>query len=308
MPALKTLTLRGPWKWIRIVTLVILLTACAAQQKAISTQIQQARQVAEHASWTDNVTLSFENNNMIVRSNGLPKQEILHAYQALSMIDNKTIYVVEPLSLRMRLTIPLQPRLAQTKTPTWIGVIGIAINGALIYSPYDADGFTYALDANFTRDGIPFIDDCNGHPNPFAVEYHYHGIPTCLTKTIDQPGEHSRLLGYLLDGFPIYGPQDADGKFITPASLDECNGHLGPTPEFPAGIYHYHFTETAPYSIPCYNGEINLSTSPLSLATRGVDIGAYWLPLLLIFFIIIVSIEFIVRRIKTLLSRKNPNG
>lgn len=291
----------------RIFILLFLLVACTPPQ-IINPEIQHARQIAENVGWTDNVTLGFENDKMIVRSNGLPKQEILHAYQALSLLDNKTTYVVEPLAMRIRVSIPLQPRLAQIKTPSHLGIIGIAINGALIYSPYEADGATYALEANFPRDNIPFIDDCNGHPNPLAVQYHYHGIPSCLTKLIDHPGEHSRLLGYLLDGFPIYGPQDAGGTLITPASLDECNGHFGPTPEFPAGTYHYHFTKEAPYSIPCYAGEVNLSASPLALLTRGIDIGAYWLPLLLIFFVTLVGLEFIVRRIKILFSRKKRHG
>lgn len=293
--------------WLGIAALMSFLVACNAQQSA-SIQTQHTQKIAEQAGWTENVTVSFENDYLIVRSNGLPKQEILHAYQALSLLDNKTIYVVEPQAMRIRVPIPLQPRLAHEKTPTHIGIIGIAINGALIYSPYDADGRTYALEVNFVVNTIPFIDDCNGHPNPFALQYHYHGIPYCLTKSIDHPGEHSRLLGYLLDGFPIYGPQDTAGKIITPAALDACNGHFGPTPEFPAGIYHYHFTREAPYSIPCYTGEVNLSPSPLALLTRGVDVGAYWLPLLIIFLALFFSAEFIFRRVKILFSRKKLNG
>lgn len=292
-------------KWI--VLFLILMAACSMPQP-ISPQLWQAQQIAAHVGWTDNVTLSFENDQMIVRSQGLPKQEILRAYQALSILDNKTTYLVEPKAMSIRVPIPLAPQLAQEKTPTRIGIIGIAINGALIYSPYDADGVTYALSANFISNGIPFIDNCNGHPNPFAVQYHYHGIPYCLTKIIDRPDEHSHLLGYLLDGFPIYGPQDAAGKTITPASLDECNGHFGPTPEFPAGIYHYHFTKEAPYDAPCYAGVVNLSPSPLALLTRGVDVMAYWLPLLLIFLALLFGLQFIFRRVKTLLIRNLPHG
>src|SRR5438445_699794 len=78
----------------------------------------------------------------------------------------------------MKVVIPLQPKLAAKKTSTSIGLIGIAISGALIYSPFEADGKTVALDQkNLVVDGIPFFDACNGHPNPFAVQYHYHGVP-----------------------------------------------------------------------------------------------------------------------------------
>jgi len=44
--------------------------------------------------------------------------------------------------------------------------------------------------------------------------------------------------------------------------LDVCNGHFGPTPEFPDGIYHYHSTMMNgegdmgfPYFLLCYHGE-----------------------------------------------------
>ena len=36
--------------------------------------------------------------------------------------------------------------------------------------------------------------------------------------------------------------------------LDECNGRIGVTPEFPAGIYHYMITETYPYIGRCVKG------------------------------------------------------
>lgn len=38
--------------------------------------------------------------------------------------------------------------------------------------------------------------------------------------------------------------------------LDECNGRVGVTPEFPDGIYHYYSTDTYPYFQRCVKGEI----------------------------------------------------
>lgn len=237
--------------------------------------IEEAKRVAMNAGWGKNVTLEFDkDNNMIIRSNGLPNHEILAVYQAVSVVDNKTTYVIKPQEQHMKVVIPLLPKLAAKKTSSSIGLIGIAISGGLFYSPFEADGKTLALDQkNLVVDGIPFLDACNGHPNPFAVQYHYHGVPHCITDVIDKPGEHAHLVGYLLDGFPVYGPQGEKGKLLTPADLDECNGQFGPTPEFPNGIYHYVLTETAPYSIPCYSGEIDLSSSPIGLFTRGADLS-----------------------------------
>ena len=38
--------------------------------------------------------------------------------------------------------------------------------------------------------------------------------------------------------------------------LDECNGRVGVTPEFPDGIYHYYATDTYPYFQRCVKGEV----------------------------------------------------
>ena len=38
--------------------------------------------------------------------------------------------------------------------------------------------------------------------------------------------------------------------------LDECNGRVGVTPEFPEGIYHYYATDTYPYFQRCVKGAL----------------------------------------------------
>mgnify|MGYP001572441001 FL=1 len=54
------------------------------------------------------------------------------------------------------------------------------------------------------------------------------------------------LLGFLLDGFPVYGPLE-NGSTVVSSSLDQYNGHTHATTEYPNGIYHYHITDDAPY-------------------------------------------------------------
>jgi hypothetical protein len=235
--------------------------------------LDEAKQVAMKAGWGKNVTVEFDDKgNMIVRSLGVPDHEILPVYQAVSVVDNKTTYPIKLQDQHMKVVIPLQPKLADKQTSTDIGLIGIAISGALFYSPYEADRKTLALSQkDMVVNGIPFLDACNGHPNPLAVQYHYHGVPYCITDVIDKSGEHSHLLGYLLDGFPVYGPQGDNGVKLTPKDLDECNGMFGPTPEYPEGIYHYVLTDEPPYIMSCYAGVIELDTSTLALFTRGVD-------------------------------------
>ena len=87
------------------------------------------------------------------------------------------------------------------------------------------------------------------------VGWHLESLPrdsTCITSEINQPGQHSSLLGFAIDGFPVYGPQGSDGHEVT--DLDECQGHFGPTPEIPEGVYHYHLTTTLPYTTLCLAG------------------------------------------------------
>jgi len=56
-------------------------------------------------------------------------------------------------------------------------------------------------------------------------------------------------VGYIRDGFPIYGYKGVGGVELRNGDLDECHGHshgsLG---------YHYHATLEYPYTVGCYRG------------------------------------------------------
>ena len=107
-------------------------------------------------------------------------------------------------------------------------------------------------------------------------------------------GNHSKVIGVAYDGYPIYGfwgYSDTmsivemkssyelksgetgyngidDYKFTEGLGhLDVCNGHFGPTPDFPQSIYHYHTTMQNgdgdmgfPYFLICYHGEADQSS------------------------------------------------
>ena len=166
--------------------------------------------------------------------------------------------------------IPLNPVNNATATDTALGTVGVAVNGIPIYNPFE--------DANQTAATGRIFSGCCGHPQLTGV-YHYHKYPACLRflkgdtwqsekekcDEIDAlltAGGHSPLIGFALDGWPVYGPvgwkdtnrvskllkssytgaNDAYGNPAYVASsgdLDECNGLVSPTPEYPEGIYHY---------------------------------------------------------------------
>ncbi len=198
--------------------------------------------------WAEDMDLVAAGGVLSISDDGLPDHELLDAY---ALFDESNISVV---SSPYTYEFPLEPVLADEPVDTNLGTIGVAVSGGIFFNPYEGNG-EIALDGNFDIGGIPFIDTCNGHPLPTGSEYHYHGVPYCVTDENDTDGEHSVLVGLLLDGFPLYGPQDIDGD--APVDLDRCNGHEGATPEFPNGVYHYHLSETAPYSIDCYAGVVD---------------------------------------------------
>jgi hypothetical protein len=129
--------------------------------------------------------------------------------------------------------------------------------------------------------------------------YHYHRI---TDKWASDPGKHSGIVGWAADGFPIYlrygytvptdpatgttnlassyrlrtgtrpsgspggsydGTYVADYEYVAGlGDLDQCNGRLCVTPEFPTGIYAYFLTDTWPYVPHWIRGTPDLSFSP----------------------------------------------
>lgn len=130
--------------------------------------------------------------------------------------------------------IPVNPSSAANKAATPMGPIGVSLNGVPFYNQYAA------MNAPLTNE-INSFDQYNGHPQQQGG-YHYHIEPLYLTTTKGK----GALLGFLLDGFPVYGPQE-NGAVVSNASLDAYHGHSHATSEYPDGIYHYHITSSDPY-------------------------------------------------------------
>ncbi|MGL5809942.1 MAG: YHYH protein [Nocardioides sp.] len=227
------------------------------------------------AQWSDNVSIAIGEDAFRFESNGIPDHEIDDQYlvpqgdftppvdeSEVTATDSSESVTETPLDV----SIPLEPEYSEAVTETNLGMIGVVISGAQQFNDYeDPDRSFVAVDDNFSVGGVSFVDGCNGHPlaaNVGGGNYHYHGVPYCITDAVDTAGEHSRILGFLLDGFPVYGPQDENGEPVDRADLDECNGQFGPTPEFPDGIYHYHVMEDqSPYTPDCYHGVVDTEST-----------------------------------------------
>ncbi|MEO8148010.1 MAG: YHYH protein [Bacteroidia bacterium] len=92
-----------------------------------------------------------------------------------------------------------------TTTAVGLGHIGVWTNGVSVFNVSDAQSYNNAgvwFRNAYYWEG-PGFDNCLGHPQQQG-EYHHHVSPTCLYNEADSLN-HSPIIGYAFDGFPIYG-------------------------------------------------------------------------------------------------------
>lgn len=200
------------------------------------------------AKFTGNVQAFVDGDRIVVRTDSVPNHgspyfgtgDARYEQPHAGMVVNPNHIAEQNLEFR----IPANPTVTASGGETRLGPIGVALNGVSFFNQYAGRTATgwQALDNE-----IATFDSHNGHPTGTHL-YHYHFEPVFLTAA-----DKAALIGVMMDGFPIYGPNDPDGA---PAvDLDECNGHTHATAEFPEGIYHYHATTEYPYLVGCYRGQ-----------------------------------------------------
>ena len=85
---------------------------------------------------------------------------------------------------------------------------GIAVNGVL-FDPGTAEFYMGDRRADWNYEALGGsvllgLDANHGHVQPNG-SYHYHGLPTGLLKKLGvNAKEHSPLVGYAMDGYPVY--------------------------------------------------------------------------------------------------------
>lgn len=190
---------------------------------------------------------------------------------------------------------------------TSLSAIGVTLNGVPLFNPWHNNEDEYTSES---RDATTFatFDSCCGHPAPPEPgesgegPYHYHKYPTCVAGnmgisndrsllkehdiadvlddrlTLKGKKGHSPLLGYMLDGYPIYGPLGTTSNILDnnteikilkssykfdemkrsynyikgEGDLDKCNAIYSATPEYPKGCYHYVLSITPDETGKCY--------------------------------------------------------
>ena len=154
-----------------------------------------------------------------------------------------------------RTPVPLRPvRAAQVTTID--AAVGVAVNGVPIYdytSQNTNDLSTY--DPKFDTKLTGELDACNGHSGR-GDDYHYHASPTCMVAAMANKGPGA-ILGWGLDGYPLYGNTAPDGSVLPAGALDVCNAMADP-----AYGYRYHTSDGHPYIIQCLVGQVDLAKAP----------------------------------------------
>lgn len=141
-------------------------------------------------------------------------------------------------AIKYVMEIPTHPTEAETKEETDLAAIGMVLNGVPFFNNYNQSSVPLG------GADVSTLDSAGGHPGALA-DYHYHvganpGIYADENPEIEYGTliDENQLVGFMRDGFPLYGQQDQDGEY--PDDLDEYGGHFGVTEHFPDGIYHYH--------------------------------------------------------------------
>jgi YHYH protein len=264
----------------------ILCTACGGGGGTSSLPVSGSASYAaayEAAKWSSAVSVTFTDScTMTLTTTGVPPYHADYYLGPVGPGATASVAVTPVTHMELAVypytasnvaggsaTFNVCPAKASGTTATGLGPIGYTIAGEALFNPYEANGSTPALadnvsytftDASGKVQTASFIDSCNSHAagGPGGATWHYHAVPSCVTTSLDGNGP-SHLLGIALDGFPIYGGRDLNGDLVQVSQLDACNGITSPTPEFPAGVYHYVLpigVTGKQSSLNCYSGTV----------------------------------------------------
>lgn len=232
---------------------------------------------------------SVANNIRSITANGIPT----HKVGAFPNRSNPNTIKARDYQFKMT-TLP-QKTNRITRSERWYW--GVAMNGVPFEAQtaefwkgtmggwgYDALGgaVPLGLDAN------------NAHVQPTGA-YHYHGLPIGLMQQLGwKANEHSPQIGWAADGFPVYtltgnlgkgvemlsssyqlkegerpggssspsgtydGTFNQDWEYVAgTGDLDECNGAVTYSNEYPNGTYAYFLTKNHPFLSRCWTGTPN---------------------------------------------------
>ena len=181
------------------VTLLLMIGLCAKAQLTpeITSWIINTIGETGYAGISTNVQqVQYSTNNVYISASCIPGYDI-GPWQGNPNIPSNQNFVFK---------ITREPvQNTGTLTVVGLGHIGVWSNGVSIYNAND--GMSYNNAGVWNRNALYYegasFDSCLGHPNQNG-EYHQHVNPKCLYNNTDSTN-HSPIIGYAFDGFPIYG-------------------------------------------------------------------------------------------------------
>jgi len=193
----------------------------------------------------------------LVESSGIPDHQMMVGIKSWQ----QQVPAIQPYTGTNAWSIPITPVISSMpisgKGHFLRGAIAIAVNGVPIFNALNNRGDDALLAGE--------LDDWGGHCGR-ADDYHYHVAPLHLKSIVGTKVP----IAYALDGFPIYGEVEPDGKKVS--NLDEFNGHFDSKKK-----YHYHGTKTYPYINGGFKGvvsEVDGQVDPQALTKAFREAGA----------------------------------
>jgi len=179
-----------------ILSVLLLTAAIAYPQPELSVWRQNTSGAVGYNNITADVQQVFYSTNFVyVKASGIP------SYTIGPWAMNPNI----PTNQSWSFKIPRFPAAnSGTLTAAGNGQIGVLVNGVVLFNAGDA--MTYNNGGIWHRNAQYFeavgFDTSGGHPAP-GGSYHYHINMKKLYSA--NASQHSPLVGYMFDGYPVYG-------------------------------------------------------------------------------------------------------
>ncbi|MFM7151122.1 MAG: YHYH protein [Gemmataceae bacterium] len=239
MAALVRSTVRKPARISTVGASTVMALLGMASMFAFANDSKPIPAIQKHFEpFKDKIKYRFDDNYFYVESNGMPDHPMMIGITAWQ----QQVPIPQAYTGRNAWRIPLHPKMAENpvsaKEALFRGAIALAANGVPIFNPIKNDGRTDTFWAGE-------LDSYGGHCGR-ADDYHYHIGPVHLEKVVGK----GNPIGYALDGYPLYGYTDSDGK--EPKDLDEFNGRME------KGSYRYYSTRKYPYINGGMRGEVTV--------------------------------------------------
>lgn len=209
------------------------------------------------SAFSKSVKVSKNSKYYLIESNGIPDHQMMVGIKSWQ----QQIPTVQNYSGTNSWSIPIKPVISSSpmsaKTHFLRGAIALAVNGVPIFNALNNRGDDALLAGE--------LDDWGGHCGR-ADDYHYHTAPLHLQSVVGKKVP----IAYALDGFPIYGEYEVNGKKAV--ALDEFNGHFDSKKN-----YHYHGTKNYPYINGGFKGvvtEIEGQVDPQAATRAFREAGA----------------------------------